>query len=122
MANTTGRSGGHAFEEYKVTALAATAATELETVYKSDSPLIVQQQVTAISGTGAKITTKLEDSVDGTNWNEVTAFTAAEATGVAIKKIKANEYVLGPKVRLNHVIAGTEPKVTATLVVYGTPA
>src|SRR6266446_729229 len=112
MANTTGRAGGHASEEYTLTAQETTTSVALETVYKSDAPLIVQQNVTVITGTGAKVTTVLEDSVDGTNWNEVTAFAAVEAAKVDIKKIKANEYVLGPKVRVKHTIAGTSPKVT----------
>ena len=72
--------------------------------------VVLQSNVTAISGTAPSIVVTLQDTVDGgTNWNDVQALTSQTATGVVVARISA---VFSDQVRFKYVVAGTLPSVT----------
>jgi hypothetical protein len=78
--------------------------------------LIVQSDVTAVSGTTPSLTVIIEDSVDGgVNWNTVVAFTAQTAVGRAVQRLglTAATWPFNPRrVRARWTIAGTTPSFT----------
>jgi hypothetical protein len=82
------------------------SAFATEDAYQLDA----QVNVTAISGSGASITVKLQNSMDGTTWTDVPngAFGAITADGSAQMTFVG----LGVKCRWVATIAGTSPSIT----------
>lgn len=65
---------------------------------------VVQLNVTAIAGTTPTLDVKVEDSVDGTNWNSVQAFTQVTAAGRLVLRITAP---FSDLLRVSWTIGGT---------------
>lgn len=83
--------------------------------YGPTSTLRVQLNVTAISGTSPNLTVFVEDSLDGTNWNQLFAFAARTAVGREVLDFT------GPysdMIRVRWVITGTTPSATFGVVAF----
>jgi hypothetical protein len=78
--------------------------------------LVVQSDVTAVSGTASPtLTVIIEDSVDGVNWNTAVTLTAQTAVGrqVARLGLTAASWPFNPRrVRVRYTITGTTPSFT----------
>ena len=68
-----------------------------------------QLEVTAASGTTPTLDVKLQDSVDGTNWNDLFLFTQATAT---TREVKNHSTIFARFVRVVWTVAGTTPSFT----------
>lgn len=76
--------------------------------------LRVQLNVTAASGTTPNLTVFVQDSLDGTNWNDLTpAFAAKTAAGLEVINITTPFSNL---VRVRWAITGTTPSFTFSVV------
>lgn len=77
--------------------------------YGGASTLRLQLNVTAASGTTPSMTAFIEDTLDGTNWNQVAAFTAATAVGVQVLNVTTP---FADRLRVRWAITGTTPSFT----------
>ena len=77
------------------------------------STLRVQLNVTAASGTSPSLAVFVEDSFDGTTWNQIAAFAAKTAAGVEVVNISTP---FTDRVRVRWAITGTTPSFTFSVV------
>lgn len=68
--------------------------------------------VTAASGTTPTMTVKLQDSLDGTNWFDVTGAATTSITAAGSQLVRVTNTAIGPFVRLVWTIGGTTPSFT----------
>jgi len=92
--------------------------------------VIVQLNVTAISGTTPTLAVSIEDTVDGTNWNKVFDVTnpTVNATGITVIRYNARADVtstsapakgpLANRIRFKYTLAGTTPNTTFNVDAY----
>lgn len=76
---------------------------------------VVQLNVTAATGTTPTLDVKIEDSVDGTNWNTVQAFTQVTIAGRSVIRINTP---FSDLLRVTWTIAGTTPSFTFDVWAY----
>jgi hypothetical protein len=96
--------------------------TQIFSGYSSPPLLLVQSDVTVVSGTSPSLTVIIEDSIDGgVTWNSIITFTAQTAINRAVNAsgIRGDAYPAGfrwpfnPKrVRARWTISGTNPNFT----------
>ena len=91
----------------------ASANGVADTGYAGVDAIIFQIAVTAASGTTPSLTTKIQDSIDGVNWNDLTTFTAATAATNETKRVNAP---FGDWIRSVSTITGTIPSFTYSVV------
>ena len=84
--------------------------------YAGVSNVILQLAVTAASGTTPSMIVKVQDSIDGLNWNDIATFTAA--TGVTAQALRVAGPI-GNTVRAISTITGTTPSFTFSVVAQG---
>jgi hypothetical protein len=85
------------------------------TNYANAAQLIIQLNVTAVSGTTPNMAFVIEDSVDGgANWNQVIAFTAVTAPGLQLLRVISTT-PFSPMLRSRRTITGTTPSFTYQL-------
>ena len=78
--------------------------------YGGANTLRLQLNVTAVSGTATPtLTVFIEDTLDGTNWNQIVAFTAATATGIQAVNVTTP---FADRLRVRWTITGTTPSIT----------
>ena len=82
--------------------------------YAGVQNIILQLAVTAFSGTTPSMVVNVQDSIDGTNWNNIATFTAA--TGVTAQVIRVPGPI-GNTIRAISTITGTTPSFTFSVVV-----
>lgn len=71
--------------------------------------LRAQLAITAVSGTSPTLNVVIEDTLDGTNWNQVAAFTQATAVGAQVINVTTP---FCDRLRIRWTIAGTTPSFT----------
>lgn len=81
----------------------------------NSTPLRVQLDVTAASGTTPSLTVLVEDTLDGTNWNTVGTFAAKTAAGREVINITA---AFADRLRVSWTITGTTPSFTFSVVAH----
>lgn len=81
--------------------------------YAGVTNLILQLAVTAASGTTPSLTVKVQDSIDGTNWNDIATFTAATGVTAEVKRVAAP---IGNTIRAVSTITGTTPSFTFSVL------
>ena len=98
-------------EETVVTSAARTATGNSGTLsgYGGATTLRAQLDVTAASGTTPTLDVKIQDTLDGTNWNDLVAFTQATAT---TREIKTVTTPFSDRLRVLYTIGGTTPSFT----------
>lgn len=83
--------------------------------------LLIQSDVTAVTGTTPNLVVVIEDSIDGVNWNTIATFVAQTAVNrqVIVCGIRGDAYPAGfrwpfnpTKVRARWTITGTTPSFT----------
>lgn len=76
--------------------------------------IVIEVRVTAVSGTTPQLNLFLEDTFDGTNWNQVAAINAAAitATGATVKRINLRDTPVTDNLRISWTITGTTPSFT----------
>lgn len=77
--------------------------------YGALQDLVVQVDASAVSGTSPSLTVLVEDTVDGTNYNTVQAFTAITAVGRQVQRITVP---FTDTLRVSWTITGTTPSFT----------
>ena len=83
------------------------------TGYGPAATLRAQLAVTAAAGTTPTLNVVIEDTLDGTNWNQVAAF--AQKTGAAVEVLNVTA-PFADRVRVRWTIAGTTPSFTFSVV------
>lgn len=78
--------------------------------------LRAQLDVTAVSGVTPSLTVKLQDSLDGVNWNDLGPFAAKTAVGREVIDIATPH---GSLLRATWTITGTTPSFTFAVIVVG---
>lgn len=73
---------------------------------------LVYVNVSAVSGTTPTMTVKLQDSVDGTNWFDVTGGATASITATGPQLVRIASTPIAPFVRLVWTLGGTTPSFT----------
>lgn len=88
--------------------------------YAPTTGLIIQANVTAVSGTTPTLTLILEDSVDGgTTWNtHTTVLNAVTATGVTVARLNLVATPCAEMHRYRWVVGGTTPSFTFQVDTY----
>ena len=112
MAVTAGRSTGVSEVVAASQTIAAAGTTNGPTLSNLSlaQNVVLQVNVTAITGTAPTLTVNFQDTVDGgANWNTVFSTTAQTATGVTVVRSTA---LFSDQARLQYVVAGTTPSVT----------
>lgn len=74
-----------------------------------------QLEVTAAAGTTPTLDVMIEDTVDGTNWNSVAAFTQATAASRMMLNISTP---FSDRLRVRWVIGGVAPSFTFSVITY----
>lgn len=76
--------------------------------------IVIEVRVTATSGTTPQLNLFLEDTFDGTNWNQVAAVNAAPITanGATVKRINLRDFPTTDNLRVSWTITGTTPSFT----------
>ncbi len=104
------------------TALTTTGTGTAATGFGPADLLRVQADCSAVTGTTPSATFTLQDSVDGTNWNTVVAFTAITAVSrqvVNYAEVRAaTAQAFGDQLRISYVVSGTTPSLTCSIVVF----
>ncbi|MER5678687.1 hypothetical protein ABT081_17270 [Streptomyces sp. NPDC002238] len=80
------------------------------------SKMRAQLNLTSISGLLSSLDVVIEDTHDGTNWNQVAAFTTRAATGRQVIDIVSP---FTEQLRVRWSIAGTNPSATFSVLIYG---
>lgn len=82
--------------------------------------LVIEVNVSALSGTSPSLTLDLEDTFDGSTWNKVADVDSAAitATGVTVKRVDLRGTPCTERLRVNYTIAGTSPSVTFSVKAY----
>jgi hypothetical protein len=76
--------------------------------------IVIEVRVTAASGTTPQLNLFLEDTFDGTNWNQVATVNAAAitTTGATVKRINLRDFPCTDNLRVSWTITGTTPSFT----------
>lgn len=76
--------------------------------------IVIEVRVTAASGTTPQLNLFLEDTFDGTNWNQVAAINAAAitTTGATVKRLNLRDNPTTDNLRVSWTITGTTPSFT----------
>lgn len=74
-----------------------------------------QLNVSAASGTTPTLNVTVEDTLDGTNWNNIGTFAQKVAAGIEVINITT---LFSETIRLRWVIAGTTPSFTFSINAY----
>lgn len=77
--------------------------------------LIIQLDVTAVSGTSPTLDVVAEDTVDGTNYSTISTFAQRTATGREVVRITS---AFSDTLRIRWTIAGTSPSFTFSVIAY----
>lgn len=100
----------------------ATFTTAKQDGFKNCDSWVFQVNVTAISGTGATLDGKLQDSFDsGTTWQDVPNGAITQivlAGGAIIQSVRSSSTPLCSMVRAVFTIAGTTPSITFSASLY----
>ncbi|MGW8703233.1 hypothetical protein ACWGOK_41080 [Streptomyces eurythermus] len=80
------------------------------------SKMRAQLNITAISGLLSSLDVVIEDTHDGTNWNQVAAFTSRATTGRQVIDITSP---FTEQLRVRWTVNGTGPSVTFSVLIYG---
>ena len=82
--------------------------------------IVVEINVTAVSGTSPTLDVDLEDSFDGTTWNKVADVNAADITaiGVTVKRLNLVDTPATGRLRIKYTVGGTNPSFTFTAKVH----
>lgn len=83
--------------------------------YGGSQTLRIQVNVTAASGTTPTLTVAIQDTVDGTNWNQLAITSSITAAGITIIEIGpglTNNHVFADRLRVQWTIGGTTPSFT----------
>ena len=86
--------------------------------FHSATRLDAQIEVTAASGSTPTLDVKLQDSLDGTNWTDVTSGAFTQATTTTIERITVATFD-GAFVRIAWTITGGTPSFTFNVRVIG---
>ena len=115
MPLTTERrvSGSGSFDQI-VPSAARTASGSSSTFYTYGpiTGIVFQVNVTAVSGTTPTLAVKVEDSVDGTNWNQVQTTSSITATGITLVRVDLRTTPVTERLRFTWTIGGTTPSFT----------
>lgn len=86
----------------------------------SITSIVIEVRVTAVSGTTPQLNVSLDDTFDGTNWNQVAAVNASAitATGTTVKRINLRDTPVTDQLRISWTISGTTPSFTFGVKVY----
>lgn len=115
---------GGLYDSSSDTLLSSEARTASGTSNQYHAPavggLVVEINVTAVSGTSPTLDVDLEDSFDGVTWNKVADVNAANITaaGVTVKRLNLKDTPTTGRLRLAYTIAGTTPSFTFTAKVH----
>lgn len=106
------RPSTHAETPVPSAARTASGATAALAGYGRAGSVVAQLNVTAASGTTPSLTVKIQHSLDGVTWFDVSggAFTAATAAGSQL--LALNSVALGDNLRVSWTISGTTPSFT----------
>lgn len=79
--------------------------------------IVIEVRVTAASGTTPTLDLFLEDTFDGTNWNQVVAVNASPitTTGATVKRINLRDTPVTDNLRVSWTVGGTTPSFTFTV-------
>lgn len=79
--------------------------------------IVIEVRVTAVAGTTPQLNLFLEDTFDGTNWNQVSTIngSAITATGATVKRINLRDFPVTDNIRVSWTITGTAPSFTFTV-------
>lgn len=82
--------------------------------------VVIEVNVTAVSGTTPTLQVALEDTFDGTNWNNVSNVSGSNitTTGRVVKRLNLQDTPCTENVRLSWTIGGTTPSFTFSVNVY----
>lgn len=91
------------------------SGSSVNSIYSGEnSEAIVYLDITDVSGTTPTLDVVIEDSIDGTNWDNIETFTQASTTGRQIKRIgNFSRYM-----RINFTIGGESPDFTFSVKAY----
>jgi hypothetical protein len=92
--------------------------TTAVTGYSSADFFIAQLDVTATSGTGESLDVKLQHSIDGSTWLDITNGDFAQKTATGTETIVLPDCVWGDYIRVNYAIAGTNPSFDFTVKLF----
>lgn len=86
----------------------------------SITSIVIEVRVTAVSGTTPQLNVSLDDTFDGTNWNQVAAVNASAITaaGATVKRINLRDFPVTDQLRISWTISGTTPSFTFGVKVY----
>lgn len=76
--------------------------------------IVIEVRVTAASGTTPQLNLFLNDTFDGTNWNQVAAINASPITaaGAVVKRINLRDTPVTDRLQISWTITGTTPSFT----------
>lgn len=120
MPLSIAREGSFEFSTDELLASAARTASGQSDQYATYGPVtavVIEVNVTAVSGTTPTLDVDLEDTFDGTTWNKVSDINAADitATGVTVKRINLRDTPCTNRLRIKYTIGGTTPSFTFTV-------
>lgn len=85
------------------------------TGWGSAKTLRAQLQVTAVSGTSPTLDVVIEDTLDGTNWNEIGTFAQRTAAGREVIDVTSP---FTSQLRVRWTVGGATPSFTFSVVIY----
>lgn len=114
---------GHFATSLDVVEASAAHTASGATVFTSGgsvTSIVIELRVTAVSGTTPQLNVSLDDTFDGTNWNQVAAVNAAAITaaGTTVKRINLRDTPVTDQLRISWTISGTTPSFTFGVKVY----
>lgn len=112
-------SGSGSFDQ--IVASAARTASGSSAAFNTYGPItgvVFQVNTTAVSGTTPTLAVKLEDSVDGTNWNQVQTTASITATGITPVRVDLRATPVTERLRFTWTIGGTTPSFTFAVDAY----
>lgn len=121
LTNDRRVSGSGSFDQIAASAARTTSgSTAMIHTYGPITGIVLQVNVTAVSGTSPTLTVKAEDSVDGTNWNAVAgaATSSITATGITLVRVDLRAVPVTERLRFTWTIGGTTPSFTFAVDAY----
>lgn len=96
-------------------AVTATGNSALFEQRGDDGLLVVDLNITAVSGTSPSLTVQIQGSFDQTNWFNIGSASAAQTTTGKLRMTETS--ALEPYLRLAYTVTGTNPSFTFTIMV-----
>jgi hypothetical protein len=90
-------------------AMTVSGASAGLTGYAAARNLVIQLEVTAVTGTLPTLDLLIQDTVDGTNWFTIATFTQVTAAAVAVQRVST---AFTDQIRTSYTITGTTPSFT----------